>query len=958
MPLAMPLRDNRVPGKVGGLKMDVKDMDNAISARNLGSRGLYKVLMWTPWDRPMRKDLSTQLQDALQMRGESFFDKCFIKPLGDCEGSKSRYDQFLDALGTGRDTAIILSSYSGVGKSTFLHAALYEKKLLDDALIFDMHNNERLPEGDLWDDWLEEKFQRAILTKVTVRMLLLKLYSILRIHIGENENEKVKNESEEKRKEHLRRIDRNYEKHFMYINDERIPLMNIISEYSKPGGKMEYSRNPRDPDAENCYVELAKKKVYELYAKDSPERTKITEELLKTISAFALCESEDIKNARRVIVFDNIEHYLNNKVLFDQEIHDLLMMVNGTDSNGRFIKEQNDRYRKIPLPDGRYDTTFAYSDHFPIVIAVREFSAIHLTNLNQSADNDGSPASGIIRLDNQIKLAKIIEKKCEFLNEVIPGINDLLVVKMIKEVLIDERERGIVEKISQMFSYNKRRAIRALIDALYYKEVRDGNEIDKQFKEDVVNDYLGMKAKIIGFPSSSDDNDVKDAYIYGARQMVYRALFDSIAYKKVPVQKEMSFFRALNMDETSNAPGSTHQILTLLSRRPLEDQTRNINIEQKRAIMLLSDLVIRLYRNPSQQRDINLKEFARNNDDRLLSLAEKLNYMRSRDRRFRWAPLVLFVFKEPGDVSTKRIHEKLREICEDPKCQFDEDGGILYGVKATFAARAFIEISPSFEFFAARFQPDSNALFSSEYLRNPNKSLEHIERVRAETFICISSIIRRANRFLKNQSNINYNELYSTNISEGGTDYNDTVRYLYRKFHFDIKKHSGIEITHPERIITNHIGYIENYRLFLTDQMLGSALEATEGRVTHEKIAKTKKEPGWDAERYSKCLFGDAAKTDYRAYLESFAIYEATVFAEELLRIISEYIGLLRDLTETKKSGNPPQFYIGGPTRTKKGGRYEWGDSPPGYKSLQKDLEKVRKYPLSQKFRFSLSLGD
>ena len=386
-------------------------------------------------------------------------------------------------------------------------------------------------------------------------------------------------------------------------------------------------------------------------------------------------------------------------------------------------------------------------------------------------------------------------------------------------------------------------------------------------------------------------------------------------------------------------------------------------------MMRLSDLVRMLflppYANGNSRSD--LKEFAGtdNGKNQLKELARKLAIMRNRNPDLRWSPLVLLVIRRADLNQVKltevenAIYDFLMEVCENPDCvELDDKKNLVHGVKASFAGRAFAEFSSYFEFFAARFCPMSDTLFSDSHLKDLKKCLDHIDQVKEEAKKCIVTYVESINKFCEYEGIRNYSLLYSETVDEGGTDASDSVHYLYRSFNLDKDKgkwgvHIGKELTHPERIITDHIRYIDNFRLYATDKLLyalRAELGGEKSKIMPRDMAEEEKKGGWDEKTYllKLCKKYNVVNPDHRQKIAS-----VVKLAMGLLNIIGEYVDVLGDFTNLR-DGAPSQFFIGGRERAKsnKVKRNEWGEDKFGHKYFERGLKRLHDFPLSRKSVF------
>jgi len=953
---------------------------------------LLNLLLWTPWDRRYNENIHDinddikheKCRDALSISKDKFIDKCFVEPMGS-SNVKSVMKRLLDKISDPQHLPVIFTSYSGVGKSTLINAVIHKQEAFKDTILINVTLDYKLKDSDKWNKWLAKYCDgngQKLYNKI-IRLLLREIYFVLRITRTQ--------ESIEERKKHLEYITENYnnffEEEFYETHKE---LICVLEKYVS--GHLAYQSRNEDkackdecynktycnkecPDKPYCNNQCSNKPRNEKYytkeamdglfacisnevehisEKPNEAPKKVIRSLFKALCVFLACETEGRGLAcKRAIIFDNIEHYLDNDKIFDTEIQGLLdiFIGQGTQKTASLIKELNTKFRDLALPSRvvKGDNTMKFSDRFAVILVIREFNSIHRHKEYAEADTEKGENDKFIRLENyHLSLKEIIDKKCDFLNEIWDGFNSLELVKMVKEVVSDSGNRGALERSLLFFSYNKRRTVRAIVTSLTRGESEPRPLRCNSFG------YF-KKLRLVRRHIRDGDNkiastDVLSAYYNGSRMLTARLLFDYTAYNREGM-KIGGIFNELGMYDTNNQRGSARQILTTLSRQPML-KSSEIVPDHENPVMRLSILMKNLFLSPWEHDDEHLMSI---DDNKLEDLAKKLWVMRDRQKEYRWAPLILLVLNDIDAKSWGDIFEVLKNVCKNPSCEISEDGRVICGAKPTFAGRFFLVHAPSFEFFAARFFDKSYALFTDKYVNDINACKTHIEQVQRKAFECIKAVNEEIKILLERGDCIYYMKLHSDDLQDSKKI---ESKYLHREFEFDMSKekrweHKSRELTHQERILVRHIRYIDDFRLVAIDRILhefrsslhkdGSPLYK---HFTPINMAKIESKSDWNSKTFVNIALEQYHQEDEGCRCK---IIEAVDMSKMLTTVLDGYIEELEKLTKIHCT-NDKGFLIGNSIRKKE---LEWSDPKLGYKKLRKGLKEAQRYPLSRISIFS-----
>jgi len=844
---------------------------------------LSNMLLWTPWDDRLNSEQEKDIRSALQREKHRFYRECFV-PLQTRSTEENMWKKLSNLLDAVSRQTIIITSFAGVGKSTMLHAMLEHKKMQKTSIVLDLLKEVDLHPDGGWSQWLAdycddkpEKLGKPMHNKL-IKLLVIKIYDLLFLSTVHNQDNGINKNNAPR---YLKRFQDAMQTYFRGLEGRFVTLNNIITNFIE-------DTIPYDEfiDNDEPYSQQIARALFELF-KNETNPTNMVRDLLEFMSVLAICNMDNPTMDRICIAFDNVEHYIDNRIVRDKEIIDFLSLINGRDGDG-FIASQNTKYHNRYSKLGQYDERdMIYSSRIRLVLVVREFTANTLPGMADAISRVGDHT---IKLHNQISLQEIVRHRVKFIRQVIN--TDLYELEPMATIANIFKDKVLAENISRMFSYNKRKSIRNLIDACY-RELPSGATC---IRDEILKSY-GTLTK------GHESSNMKRIYSHGRRQLIFSALYDSMldnlrssstrlgtALKPGGVQK---IGEELKLDNFISERGSVRQIMVYLARRKFDNTT----VQGREPMVKFSDIIKAIFLKPNlMDNPTALHQFPDNFPEELEQLAKNLNILRSRDHLARLSPLILLRFEKPGKIDETHIKEVLENICKNKESEY-KDGVLRYGVQCTIAGRMFAQYCASFEFIAARHfnsileksnaNPLCSPLFSLE-LHNTDKIVEYIEEVKEITLCnCIGTMIEKIKSFLSVEGLVQYNHLYTGKLVHEIYDFNDN-------------KHTGIEVTHAERIIIQHIRYIDDYRLYAVEKLLRNV-------KTSEKTANVEE------------------------------------FSKKLLAIIEAYIEKLCALTEECISGEN-QFLLGGPERKAED---DWGSrSEFGYKKYKQRLELARQKSL------------
>ena len=925
-----------------------------LNLESFSRKELYQLLLWTPWNIMALNGLSKDHQQLLKAAENGFVQNCYVS--GNTREQRNMFDYQLKSLG---NEPITLMSFSGVGKTTFLNAVLHENGYTDsNKMIIDMLDNVNI-RSNKWRTWLDTYCEHLPLSRCAIALIITNILKLLKVlEPGDSPGDGVD--------DYLGSLSSNYSSYFDNEEEElSLPIIRIILQYLN-GGFPYYKKNIED-NSDDCYyakirIALFESCVYEMGSEVKPSREraldaamKIIGKLLSVYSILNVCSRcvggfGDVRG-KHVIAFDNIEHFLRNETVYDVEIKQL------NDTIKEFIKRKNLDNSDYGILLKKLDPTgyleFPFSQLFSVIMSVREVSFLMTTNRERRVLQAQRVADAplfrpeIIELTHQIDFKEIVEKKITYLKNrgIISENNDAC--DFILNILLDKNASRTLQR---MYSYSKRRVLRGILESFY------GRDDSREFIRPLHQEYIYLHTE---FKKDDAKNNqiLSSVCLNGMRQMIIRMCYDSIANNHRV--SGLNYLEELGLISSTGERGSTRQILTFLARHPLLDP---VSLWELMCEMLIP---YSERSNPNALVNLAINDAGKK---RIKKLAILLNKMRDRSDEIRWAPLILLQMNIPGDLTDDSLTDYLINICNDPEYQYYERDGngskeLRCGVKITIAGRMFVEQSQSFELFAAKYSPKSDALFSRKYVEKIELCLEHINLIYKKAMGCIDNLIESIEEYFQINGGIAYNALHSQ-------ENNANIYRLYKKFDFETQTHyeRSPELTHPERIIISHISYIENFRVYVLTQKMKSfdthnRIDGNQQEVLLSEIANVETEiPTYLNARDRANIFIDKIMKHHCLNDSNKRILtDAAEFSFELLNVIEKYIDKLQELSNITSDIQGKQYLLGGYGRVQleeqggdyNRGRYGWKSLTGGLRN-ERGLKYAKSHPLITNQRFFL----
>lgn len=594
----------------------------------------------------------------------------------------------------------LIRGLSGSGKTTYLHNLMHH---MDNIWInYDLFESSK--EFILFEkNWRNEKFN---FTLFKILSLLLK-----RINTFLERGELSENEYKKK----IRKIYDNYKALFydrgIQIHEE---LFVILYEYLN--GKFPYKK--AFGSSEHCLLD----KLYRFFInicdfdKQSPINqiniSDILTELLQITVVLLIClyyneKSETNKNSMPLIFisFDNIEHYIDDNKVYDEDIVELSTII---------YDFMNAQQNILPID---------FYEFFRIILLVRD-TTDKMLNPNYWHDEDFPNNS--VDISEWFDTLEIYNKKIEYFKErkVLDKYSDIeKICKALKFIFEDNIPSGLNTTIANIYNNNKRRTTMYLIEALITYAERTDRYIE-----------LWTKAQ------SCDNNEYTQIYKHAARSIIKRSLFDLIQSKNY-----LSDLDSPIKDNRTLGFGLARRFMTILYRLTLQ-----LN-ENTDGYIGFSTLLRYLFISPTH--GVENEESIRSQISILVEILFLLN--NSSIEETKWCQLIDVKLNRKAFTSQNKTY--LNDIMYKAYSTNSDEEGI--GVKITNAGKTLLAISSEFEYFMCKYKTIRNSLFCTDDLRI---ALNSIQEIKKQTFKYIKTTKELDLAFVSVGTTYNFNAFYSS----------------------------------------------------------------------------------------------------------------------------------------------------------------------------------------------------
>lgn len=449
------------------------------------------------------------------------------------------------------------------------------------------------------------------------------------------------------------------------------------------------------------------------------------------------------------------------------------------------LKEASQKIKEYLFPIEKSGVNLSF---FGIIIATRDTTAS--TALGQLEQEDYIERNEI-DISNWFCTSDIIDKKIAFFDRRGIEIKSQSCINAYRNILNDFSiyRWGLNGIVSKMYRHSHRRNVECLPDALSVLPISEIQHFNQMWEiTQAQNDVHTQNLKSI------------------CRKYILRLLLNYVQRVKYFDRLMVESFSSPNPNEPrtiesyykynknvrvlqEESTSYARKIATLLHREYLNDKNSYVSFPT----LILS--ILKPKYNPGQP-----------NPTQILNLGKILYLMNeTRQSMTNWTSLVLIRYDSSRKYNESELCKVLNEQWEDyQNGKIALNDASLFGVKLTEAGSLFAKILPEFEYFACRCLTDEPSIFTNNSFKvylcvNDERSfrgIEIIKIIRRRAFHCIDEVIRRDSQYFSDFAS-----------SKGSTSPfgNGVYNCLYKET--DISR----EIYHPNRILSQHIGYIKQY---------------------------------------------------------------------------------------------------------------------------------------------------
>jgi hypothetical protein len=485
--------------------------------------------------------------------------------------------------------------------------------------------------------------------------------------------------------------------------------------------------------------------------------------LLEITVLVLFCASEGNKTAKEgseyyFLCFDGIEHYLHlhskKYPLFCQDVENIILSIWQFSSN---ITAKNTVF-------GKHKVNF--NNWFKIVLTVRDTTNRYMPREIMSTHINHIPS---VDVTQWYRFSDIFEEKLQFFSNIKTKDKLLPLLNIItKDTAGKEPGNSIIEMLEKMYNSDKRNLINSLFDVL--NELATNKKTTNLTPSEIISVW-----------------NEKEHSRYLCRQAILRLVLNKV--RDIRIKKdiesdqgllyELYFLNTKNHNHIANK--YARKILLFLMNRLYD------GIKIKDEYISYEEIIKGVFTKRQQQNWVGgesnevTKEFAK-----VLYLMGNYKLIDSF-----WQQLI--VIKYNGATIDKNFDEsnfekKLIECYNTPGTTNS------FGVKITYSGCFLAEIQPSFEFFACRNsiggKPVSIPLILS---KDYNYISDVLERVFADAVQCIRAIINDENKSF---------DSFAGKYEVAGHFYSSNYE-------------NGKRLSHPYRIISSHLNYLDAYRNFV-----------------------------------------------------------------------------------------------------------------------------------------------
>lgn len=477
-----------------------------------------------------------------------------------------------------------------------------------------------------------------------------------------------------------------------------------------------------------------------------------------------------------LITFDGIEYLINRKHhIYDPDINDILFAFDEV---------------KRGAEDLFAGCNLRFADCFKIVLAVRNATLDYCDKREQEDIRDSNISADVT---DWYRMEDIYEKRIKYFSENEHLFeNDLAKIKDIVDIVVNdvrrgkERASGAMDMLERMYNFDKRSLQSNLLSAIS-QIVLSGSEagiLKNKFSE-----FYYKRGPLLY-------NKGKQGYTfrYLWRRALIRILFNRIEYESHGTFFDGVYFSELG-DECMPSSYLRKMLIFLMHNQVSDNRIKDEYVPFNSVF----DAIARTKPNGVIEPQTI---------EKIAILIYRLSDFRLHDSA--WQQLISIKFNLSDNQPLSNEKQFVSKVIELHKSNSLDDD--RFGIRLNYAGAFLAYIQSDFEFFACRCKKFRVPLIFSNDVEYITSLLEEVHDKAAN---CMNMVIEDEKSIFGR-----YREMYQPD-----------AKYLYRD---DAYKTEGRLLSHPKRIINNHIMYLEHYRYFIEE--VHGILDAEEKKSIINKI--------------------------------------------------------------------------------------------------------------------------
>lgn len=692
----------------------LEELQKKIQEKNYS---LDTLMLATPYETRADRDLCGLLDEDV------FNNDLYV------ETDKSNTKKFEEDIIKGRyiDTPYYIRASSGSGKTTYLRHFLYTNSDKISSILFDFYTATSTPM--LLNDSLKNvtvngknvKFKYEN-TKYKFISVLIKQLDALINKNTLKEKYDFKDNINEKYFSYIKEISKNFKQRFCDDGECTNLLKPAKALFDIISNVKSNTDNPQQEylNFKNSFLN----KFVEIYISMQGDIKDIILFLLRLIIIFKLCKLDDISFSERnycyVLAFDNIEHFIDDDIVFDE---DILFIESALED---LIRDTENIFSCTCSAEFSKKRTI-FQDNFRILLSVRDTTNF----LKKQIHSCDFPISQV-DITKWFDISLIHKRKYDFFGKLISEDNrDIYETMQLVLSDVTKYKNSSGRSLEEMYNNNKRRI------TLYLGNI---------FKN------KAYRAEYKSIRQTADDVEVvkqhRDIFKSASRSFINRLMLDNI--------KKTGYFEGIftmPSKDSNLGKGYARRILNYLNIKRGEGNMDYIGF---------FDLMNDVFKFPNCNDVI---------DDSIFSDTAKI-IIKMNDHNIKstnWCELVLVKFAQrtlDKDSLEDQLKTEYMNKCND----------INYGIKISEAGVYFLDLLPKFEYYSCRYCKNSSPLFAKQnFIDKKGRMRENyktiIEEVKEKAFLCIKEVYNNDNRFFLSGNEVNYSAMYSGNyLQKNGND--------------------------------------------------------------------------------------------------------------------------------------------------------------------------------------------